>query len=49
VRGDLLDPDELQEDAADNFEIYGYWSLSVFAAVGAYDLEWIAANKLSEG
>ena len=48
VRGDLLDPDELREDATDNFEIYGYWAVSVFAEVGGYDLEWIGATKLTQ-
>jgi hypothetical protein len=46
VRGDLLDPDALGEDATDNFDVYGYWGVSVFAEVGAADLEWIATNKL---
>jgi len=46
VRGDLLDPDALREDATDNFEIYGYWGISVFAEVGPADLDWIATTKL---
>lgn len=46
VRGDLLDPDALRSDAVDNFEIYGYWGISVFAEVGGRDLNWIAAHKL---
>jgi hypothetical protein len=36
----------LWTDASDNYEIYGDWGLSVFAAVGGVDLNWIAANKL---
>jgi hypothetical protein len=48
VRGDLLDPDALREDATDNFEVYGFWGISVFAEVGDFDLDWIAANKMSE-
>jgi hypothetical protein len=39
VRGDLLDPEELREDATDNFEIYGYWGVSVFAEVGGYGVD----------
>jgi len=46
VRGDLLDPDALREDAADNFDIYGYWGISVFAEIAGFDLGWIASNKL---
>jgi hypothetical protein len=48
VRGDLLDPDALREDANDNFEIYGYWGISVFAEVGGFDVDWIAAHKLNQ-
>ena len=47
VRGDLLDPEALRDDAVDNFEIYGYWGVSVFAEVGGFDVAWIASNKLS--
>jgi len=47
VRGDLLDPDALHEDAIDNFDVYGYWGISVFAAVGEFNLEWIGSNKLN--
>jgi len=46
VRGNLLDPEGLRDDTADNFEIYGFWGVSVFAAVGGHDLTWIASNKL---
>ena len=48
VRGDVLDPEALRGDAADNFEIYGYWGVSVFAEVSGFDVAWIATNKLSE-
>src|SRR6266542_2737168 len=46
VRGDVLDPAALRADATDNFEVYGYWGISVFAEVGGFDLAWIAVNKL---
>lgn len=47
IRGDVLDPEALRSDAVDNFDIYGYWGISVFAEVGGFDLGWIAANKLA--
>lgn len=31
IRGDLLDPDVLAESARRNFEIYGFFGISVFA------------------
>ncbi len=46
VRGDLLDTDDLLADAAANFEIYGFYGISVFAEMGEADLEWIATHKL---
>ncbi len=48
VRGDLLDPGALREDAIDNFDVYGYWAISVFAEEGDFDVEWIAATKLQQ-
>ena len=47
VRGDLLDPDVLRIDAVDNFDVYGFFGVSVFAEVGGVDLNWIASHKLS--
>lgn len=47
VRGDLLDPEELREDAVDNFEVYGYYGISVFAEVGGFDVDQIAMAKLA--
>ncbi len=47
VPGDILDPVELRADALDNFDVYGYFGLSVFAEVGGVDLEWIATHKLA--
>lgn len=46
VRGDLFDPALLRLDAAANFEVYGFYGVSVFATVGDIDLDWIAARKL---
>lgn len=37
----------LRIDAGDNFEIYGYFGISVFAEVGGVDLNWIASQKMS--
>jgi hypothetical protein len=45
---DLLDPDMLRIDAVDNFDVYGYFGISVFAEVGGVDLRWIASHKLSQ-
>lgn len=47
VRGDLLDPEALRADAVDNFDVYGYYGLSVFAEVGGADVVWIASHKLA--
>ncbi|MGH9114320.1 MAG: hypothetical protein ACRDWW_00665 [Acidimicrobiales bacterium] len=47
VRGDLLDPEALREDAGDNFEVYGYWGISVFTEVGDFDVDQIATAQLA--
>lgn len=47
VRGDLIDSEALRTDAGDNFDIYGYFGVSVFAEVGGVDLNWIAEHKLA--
>lgn len=47
VRGDLLDPEDLRADALDNFEVYGYYGVSVFIETPGQGLDWIAANKLA--
>jgi hypothetical protein len=47
VRGDLLDPDALRHDAEENFEVYGFWGISVFAEVGGVDVFWIASHRLA--
>jgi len=31
IRGDLLDPDVLAESAQRNFDVYGFYGVSVFA------------------
>ena len=46
VRGDLLDPNELESDAQGNFEIYDFYGLSVYAEVGGIDVDWIGRHKL---
>jgi hypothetical protein len=46
VRGDLLDPGELESDARDNFDVYGFYGISVYAEVGGVDVDWIARRKL---
>lgn len=46
VRGDLLDPAELASDARDNFQVYGFYGVSVYAEVGGADVDWIAMHKL---
>jgi hypothetical protein len=47
VRGDVLNPQALRADALDNFDIYGYYGVSVFAEVGGADVAWIASHKLA--
>jgi hypothetical protein len=46
IRGDLLDPDVLAESARENFDIYGFFGVSVFAEVGGVTWEEIASTKL---
>jgi hypothetical protein len=46
VRGDLLDPVQLQSDAVDNFDVYGFYGISVYAEVRGADVDWIARHKL---
>lgn len=47
VRGDLLDPEQLRIDAVENYEVYGFFGLSVLTTVGGIDLAWITARKLA--
>lgn len=46
VRGDLLDPGELESDARDNFDLYDFYGISVYAEVEGVDVDWIARHKL---
>lgn len=46
VRGDLLDPATLAESAHDNYVIYGFYGVSVFAEVGGVTWTDIASTKL---
>jgi hypothetical protein len=50
LRGDELNPDELTEAAGDNFAVYGFYGVSVFAEVNGMVLDTIAtiaAQKLA--
>lgn len=47
VRGDLLDPQLLAQSASENYEIYGFYGVSVFAEVGGATWEQIAVTKLA--
>lgn len=40
-------PRRRSSHAGDDFDIYGYFGISVFAEVGGADLNWIAGHKLS--
>jgi hypothetical protein len=46
IRGDLLDPEVLAESAGRNFDVYGFYGMSVFAETA--DLAWtdLAATRL---
>ena len=46
LRGDLLDPEELWITAERNFDVYGFYGISVFGEVGDATLDTIAASKL---
>jgi hypothetical protein len=46
IRGDLLDPNVLADSARENFQIYGYYGVSVFAEVGGVTWVEIASTKL---
>jgi hypothetical protein len=47
IRGDLLDPDVLAESAQRNFDVYGFYAISVFAETA--DLSWtdLAASRFA--
>jgi hypothetical protein len=46
VRGDVLAEASLRTDAADNHDLYGFYGISVFAAVGSHTIDSLAATKL---
>jgi hypothetical protein len=46
LRGDLLDPEALRSTAERNFDVYGFYGISVFAEVGGATFDTIAATKL---
>ena len=47
IRGDLLDPEVLAESAQRNFDVYGFFGISVFAETA--DLAWtdLAATRFA--
>ncbi len=47
IRGDLLDPDVLAESARRNFEVYGFYGISVFSETS--DAPWteLAATRFA--
>jgi hypothetical protein len=47
LRGDLLDPAELRITAERNFDVYGFYGISVFAEVGDATFDTIEATKLA--
>ncbi len=47
IRGDLLDPDVLAESAQRNFEVYGFYGISVFAETAEVLWTDLAASRFS--
>jgi hypothetical protein len=47
IRGDLLDPDLLAEAAQRNFEIYGFYGISVFAETAEVPWTDLAAKRFA--
>lgn len=47
LRGDLLEPDTLAESATRNFEVYGFYGVSVFAET--HEVSWteLAASRFA--
>jgi hypothetical protein len=45
VRGDLLDPDVLAESAQRNFDVYGFYGISVFAETAGTSWDELAAGR----
>ncbi len=48
VRANRLDPDELVIDAERNYDVYGFYGISVFAESGGQAWMTIARDKFSE-
>jgi hypothetical protein len=47
LRGDLLDPEEIAASAERNYEVYGFFGISVFAEVGGTTFDDIAMTTLA--
>lgn len=47
IRGDLLDPVVLAESAKRNFDVYGFYGISVFAATAAVPWTDLAATRFT--
>jgi hypothetical protein len=47
IRGDLLDPDLLDESAQRNFEVYGFYGISVFAESAGVSWSDLAATRFA--
>ena len=47
IRGDLLDPDVLAESAQRNFEVYGFYGISVFAETAEVSWTDLAAFRFA--
>lgn len=47
LRGDLLDPDTLTESARANWEVYGFYGISVFAETPEADWTDLARTRFS--
>ena len=47
TRGDLLDPDVLVESARRNFDVYGFYGISVFAETAAVAWGDLAATRFA--
>ncbi len=47
IRGDLLDPDVLAESAQRNFDVYGFYGISVFAETAEVPWTDLAATRFA--
>jgi hypothetical protein len=48
IRGDLLDPDVLAESALRNFEVYGFYGISVFSETPKASWTALAATRFAD-